>query len=512
MMIKELKVVMLASILSLGITTTITAQIIKIGQSEKVYDWDDTCVTPSGTNLPLQQKTNFCVYNNPFLNGSDNNPNWNVVIDAPICPLRLPNSTFAFIMSQGYGLDKYIGTLNDPFTTREKGTYNVNIPQVSSRFVPNDDPIVDTWRGGASRDPDRFLAFDYTSFMDNLYKGTISGIANPDVQWQKFLFIVGIYKITQHDIDNIGNNIYGFAAGDLIGITHVELSATGQSSSFYNYRYALGISISKAIDGAKKWEYLGEIINQHVARADDIYLQAGNSLCSPGFKVHNISGGSFLVKNDSMYVYFDEFCDPINYSSPKKDNIVPRVAVASAKISEILTTAGTDVSRIWHKYRNGSWNEDAITGMGDNVVPLPVNLRVYRQGSSSSPGSPADCNAWFCTHNSATTCRAFGKDLYLMTLSVTTESPLRNAIVLYRSTDGIQWRSAGELYVPFGTYSQYSCFISATTDASDDFHVVGKEFYVMYPNFLGDYRIADIYRSKIQVLPDMTAINSLLLD
>jgi hypothetical protein len=491
------------------------AQIVTIGKSEVLYYGTQK----NGSKAALYTKKS--VYESPFGIPHDGtlNTNWQMVIDAPICPIRKDAATFSFYLSQGYGMDNYEGPLFDPFRKRMWGVYNQNIAKMNSRRVPGDGRTPQWYPTGTLIN----LAPSYVTNVDKLYKGPATAI--PDVRWEKSFWIVGIYKVTAADAIALPNA----RAGDLLGITHVEMSATGQRSALYNYRYAIGLSYSKAADAGKRWTYFGEIIKQHAAQYDDVFVDTDNGGGQPGYEIHNISGGAFLVVNGYYYVYFDEFCDTVN-NPPKKEFVVPRVAVARAKVTDVLSTLcnNDNVGKIppdqWKKYRHNGWNEDAMTGLGDNVLPLPASewpAYYYNAGTDRHVSWPA---ASFSTHNSAIHCNAFGKNLFLMTFYARIDShstgKLIENLLLYRSDDGLNWKRSGTLYsqsfpVPSNTapytggFVQYSCFLARDPAASDDFHVVGKEFYVMYPHVKNGTPPftksrpfdADVYLTKITVRP-----------
>ena len=131
-------------------------------------------------------------------------------------------------------------------------------------------------------------------------------------------------------------NIYQLDDGHLLGVVHVELHY--QAPSVYQGEdYAIGVVYS--IDGGDRWTYCGEIVR-------------------PQNSKHNVGGTPLLVVGDHLHVYFND-----HGPGGRK------LAVARARISDVQAAARNHTVTTWRKYRDGSWNEDGLTGLGSAVLP-----------------------------------------------------------------------------------------------------------------------------------------------
>jgi hypothetical protein len=271
----------------------------------------------------------------------------------------------------------------------------------------------------------------------------------------------------------------GVKAGDLLGFVHVERGPKGISDlcAFYSHcSYSICLAYSFAgPDVGLKWNFCGDIVQ---CKAPFGPPNTINQFCDGkrkmGFDMHNIAGVPFAINktNDSFYVYFNE------HNSPSDNSY--QVSVARAKMSEVLTNAYNHTVNKWQKWMGGnSWTDSALAGSGPGA-PVLARFRTNRG---------YDC------HADAAFCRPLG--LYVLTINSDC-----GAVLVYSSVNGIQWDNP-EIAVDAdgpcrpGFSQGYSAFVSVNSDASEDSHIVGKEFYIFFQRTLNG--VESLYRVKVGV-------------
>jgi autotransporter-associated beta strand protein len=251
-------------------------------------------------------------------------------------------------------------------------------------------------------------------------------------------------------------NIYDNGSGTLIGIIHRE--------DFSANLGFFAIGLAKSTDGGANWKYLGDIVRPYGNNA------VGN------FSYSNIGGVPYLIVGDYMYVYFNEHTTADSTGHK-------RLAVARALTSDIMAAAATNSVPVFYKYAGGVWTQNGLTGLADNIIP---------NGDSAHTNFSVSEDF----HSDAAYCAPLG--MYLIT--VQTQS--RSQLLLFTSTNGLDW--GNETVVDYAPgYSQpYSTFASLNADASNDCHVVGNEFYLIYPRKnVNNYNDNTLYRRRITFGP-----------
>jgi hypothetical protein len=245
---------------------------------------------------------------------------------------------------------------------------------------------------------------------------------------QKGIWILGIYKRVM---------------GDVLAITHSEPNDRVGDRTF---DYSIGLGYSR--DAGKSWTYCGEII-------------------LPAFRRTNVGGGAYLIKDDYLYVYYNDR----GTVRPSRKGI----CVARAPLNEVLEKAEAHQVSLWHKYREGKWDVPALSDTaGTPVIPV-------KYGGE-------DC------HSDAAYCTALEK--YLLTV----QSQVGNKLSLYSSSNGVNWQfeilvdsSESNRFMP---YSAFVDFDGPRVDCSE----VDHSFYIYYPHkSKQDHDVDAMYRRLITI-------------
>ncbi|MHB8861608.1 MAG: hypothetical protein ACYC6N_04330 [Pirellulaceae bacterium] len=253
------------------------------------------------------------------------------------------------------------------------------------------------------------------------------------------------------DIHHAGlwlNNIYRMDDGHLLGVVHIELHHQTPNVN-QGEDYAMGVVHSS--DGGDRWTYCGEIVRPKNSKG-------------------NIGGTPLLAVGDYFHVYFNE------HGADGR-----RLAVARGKMSDVLAAARNHTVTAWHKYRDGSWNEEGLTGLGSSVLP-DCEIR---------GGHPADLHA-DAAYNRAT-------GMYMITRWCFGAGAGR--LYLHMSRDGVQFEPPYLVDEEPGQWMPYSTFIAHEHDQeTNDMGTVGAEFYILINHkSAANYGFDTLYRRKITV-------------
>jgi hypothetical protein len=287
------------------------------------------------------------------------------------------------------------------------------------------------------------------------------------------------------------NHVYKYAApyieaiykdsaiGALLGIVHLELRTTLETNPVPPIIYSIGIAYST--NNGNKWTYCGNIITPQAQKTDG----------STSSIRYHIGGGAYIIKKDpikgdSIFVYYSEY--PTGLTTHY-------LSFAKAKLANVLNAA--ENSRVnlsdWSKYNSSGLYQDPISGVGSPIL------------------SDIDLD----THNKAVYCKSIKKYLMLMGQWFAGESG--SSLRMYSSQDGITWSKFWKIDnavpnphptqkspVTIGSYASF-CAAPSDPEAADDFHEVGKVFYINYPKSL-DPAIGvswgNLYYKKIIATPD----------
>lgn len=253
-------------------------------------------------------------------------------------------------------------------------------------------------------------------------------------------------------------NIYRVTANVLLGFLHME--ATGGIGP----PYAIGLGYST--DNGETWLYLGPIVKTQ-AQPSDWPFTATN--------IGNIGGAPYLVVGSYFYVYYNEWTRALRAGDVVGDKWV---GVARALVTDVLQAAASGTVVPWTKYSAmAGWVEHGLTGLGSNIIP-------DANGSTNSD-----------VHTDAAFSPALNKYLLLW------DNQALGDLFLYQSDDGVTWgsRVVVDAQHDGSTYMGYPAFVDQS-GISEDSHVVGSDFYVIYPRkTTANYSIDQLYRVHMTV-------------
>jgi hypothetical protein len=189
-------------------------------------------------------------------------------------------------------------------------------------------------------------------------------------------------------------------SGTLLMFYHAEKWINGKPARFWSL-----LGMAKSTDAGESWIDLGEIITPNIPF---------------DMTPHEITGGTFAIVGDYFYVYFRDRLQG-------GGNI--NLAVARARIADVLAAAVSNSVTAWTKYRNGSWSQPGLWGAS----------------SALEFGNPAS-NFMSVSYNS------FAKKYLLVVVGI---SDKNWDLYLTESADGINWSNRiqlesdpGESYAP----------------------------------------------------------------
>jgi hypothetical protein len=374
--------------------------------------------------------------------------------DCLLCPLKYSSTQIRFLFNNGTVLDQYLGDPTKPFTTWDSN---------------NSKKWKDVWYN--------WYVFEWNPLIfPFLFPNTVM---NP------------IYKYAAPYIEAIYKDS---ATGGLLGIVHLELRTTLETNPVPPILYSIGIAYST--NNGNNWTYCGNVITPQAQKPDG----------STSAIYYHIGGGAYIIKKnpingDSIYVYYTD------YATRTPADAIGRLCLASAKLSQVIDSAKHNTVCTWVKYnKDSSQVQQGLTGLGSPILPIE--------------------NFAFNSHNKAVYCKAIKKYLLVVGawdnyLGADTGWALR----MYSSNDGITWpkfwRIDNAYYTqtsPIGDIGGYASFSALPNDpdAADDFHEVGRVFYINYPKspiYTRSLSYGDLYYKKIIATPDISpAINLLLGD
>ena len=243
-------------------------------------------------------------------------------------------------------------------------------------------------------------------------------------------------------------NIYCVPDGNLLGVVHVELHP-GEPAVNHGEKYALGLVFSR--DKGERWSYCGEIVRPQNAHG-------------------NVGGAPLLVVGDYFHVYFND-----------QGPAGRRAAVARAPVAEVLQAANRGSVTPWHKFSDGDWKEDGLTGYGTAVLPQP----------DLGAGHPIDL------HADAAWNRALSR--YMVTAWCAGGGVGR--LYLHLSEDAVHFEPPILVDEEPGQWMPYSTFLTDDRDrGTDDMNAVGAEFFLLINHKSAtNYGIDSLWRRKITV-------------
>ncbi len=312
--------------------------------------------------------------------------------------------------------------------------------------------VMDTSLATLRRDSETWFFFHSVNWGKNIekYCGTAANPFQTKV-WAKNrdeLFDLNGWYADIHHAGLWLMNIYRMDDGHLLGVVHIELHHQAPQVN-QGEDYAVGVVHSS--DGGDRWTYCGEIVRPKNSKG-------------------NVGGVPLLAVGDYFHVYFNEH-------GPDGR----RPAVARARISDVLTAARSHTVTAWRKYRDGSWDEDGLTGLGSSVLP----------DCEIGGGHPADL------HADAAYNRAVG--MYMVTRWCFGAGVGR--LYLHLSRDGVQFEPPYLVDEEPGQWMPYSTFLADESDQeTSDMGTVGAEFDILIDHkSAANYGLDTLYRRRISV-------------
>jgi len=134
-----------------------------------------------------------------------------------------------------------------------------------------------------------------------------------------------------------GGPVYRDAAtGTLIMVYHGERWPGGDPQKFYSV-----LGLAKSADGGDSWNDLGLIVTPQLP-----FEKAGKYTVE-------VTAGSFVIVGDYFYIYFRDY---------REDGSINELAVARARVADVVAAAIDGVVVPWTKYFNERWEEPGLGG------------------------------------------------------------------------------------------------------------------------------------------------------
>lgn len=274
----------------------VNAQTVRLGAIEQIYSDDQLNSITSmnnGKSVSLDASGNF-------------------IIDAPLSTIRKNGTEMYFFASSWQGIDKYLGTPEIPFQSREWAKPRDSLWTNPMMFTHDVDPRQGPyWR---------------------------------DVPW-----IASICKCDD---------------GGLLGFVHVECSRVQHDVVHFYQTCAYKIGLAYSRNNGDTWTYCGDVLFTKDRIGPWWTSYPCNGFVCPGNGLSNIEGIPYIVKNDSFYVYFMDYDYSVLHAG--------RVSVARANAAEVIDFArhvspgATDAGALrtpqkipWKKFDGTSWTIDA---------------------------------------------------------------------------------------------------------------------------------------------------------
>ena len=222
--------------------------------------------------------------------------------------------------------------------------------------------------------------------------------------------------------------------GHILGFLHLEHIYTWPGYPAY---HRTGLSISK--DGGRTFQWCGYIISP------DLSYETWINHWYPENRSCNMGLANYILKDGYFYIYYTDYDDRPYHSEEEPDM---GLAVARAKIDEVIAHAEDHKVTVWNKYDGNGWTEK---GLGGKFSPLNIEPHDKMHGDAA--------------YNSYL-------DKYVLVSSRYSEG---SAIMISFSSDGISW-SDWQVVQKSNRNQNYITIISA----GDDNEVIDKSFWIYY--------------------------------
>jgi len=234
------------------------------------------------------------------------------------------------------GVDGGIYALND------KGTWKwfcTNLVKIMSTIGPREDPF------------ETIVAKSELAELPDAYTDTRFGFA-VDHRWGDGPTLANVYL----DRDS----------GHILAFIHTEWTLKTKGGVYFRF----GLAISR--DGGKTFQWCGHILTTHLSyKTWEEHWVRGKSVGPDAYP--NVGLANYVVRDGYFYLYYTDTVD-----SP--DTFVQGVAVARAKVDEVMAAAESLKTTPWKKYYQGKWNEPGIEG---RFTPLNIEPRGFLHGDAA---------------------------------------------------------------------------------------------------------------------------------
>ncbi len=299
----------------------------------------------------------------------------------------------------------------------------------------------------------KFIGTDWHTFYTGVYEGGLIGTAGNVASGGLFTdsAIQNLKAGTSGGYNNRANNrryagtskIYPYSSNLWIGIYHSEEDMA--PGHFFSR-----VGLAKSTDKGVSWTDLGEIVSPNPAYDP-------NSSNNPDMGITN-----FAIVNSGgvnyMYVYFQ---DKQQGWTANTTNL----AVARARVSDIVNSANSGNAALFYKYYQGSWNEAGLSGHSTDI--FNTNAGSFNVGGDA-------------IYNTAT-----GR-YYIVAYN-------NGQLQYIESTDGLNWEHEKTLFSSSG--SHYMSLVSTSGNPITS----GSSFYIYYTgdNGTSEFYNGNMYRRTI---------------
>ena len=208
----------------------------------------------------------------------------------------------------------------------------------------------------------------------------------------------------------------------------------------------------------------------------------------------NCGGVPMLTVGNYFYIYYNERVGP-----NAGDAEYP--AVARATISSVMSAFANNTVPAFYKYNDGTWTQPALTGLGSPILPNSVSTNAAWAGFGW-PGVPVNTTGAYDVHSDAAYCSALGE--YILTVDTCGGGEL----LLYTSSDGVNWGNKTVVDYASGCWQPYSTLVGFDSSASATSGTVGASFDLYFTRkSTSNYRFryahlpADHHRQRFDVGP-----------
>jgi len=155
-------------------------------------------------------------------------------------------------------------------------------------------------------------------------------------------------------------NVYKINEKEILMFAHLEYRYHGQ----WNVRH--GLSYSN--DSGNSFHWVGNILGPAGACGQTL---TGTCSCS------NMGLANYIIKDGFFQVYYQDQVPTGHEQGPTGDS--QQVAVARAKVADVVAAAKQLKTTAWFKYHNGTWTEP---GLGGDFTPVDLRAQGYMHGDA----------------------------------------------------------------------------------------------------------------------------------